>query len=113
MMSSPLLLLFQAVEGYAKSHTNLDEEISLNGMKQVLKSSSGAVYEKAEKDFVAAGTAFFESHPNMGAMVLECTGFPPFARALQREIDIPVFSWGTLLDFAFGVTVHRDYYGHI
>lgn len=73
----------------------------------------GAVYETAEKDFVAAGKAFFESHPNMGAMVLECTGFPPFARALQREIDIPLFSWGTLLDYAYSVSVHRDYYGHV
>ena len=73
----------------------------------------GAIYEKAEQDFVAAGTAFFESHPNMGAMILECTGFQPFARALQREIDIPIFSWGTLLDYAYSVTVHRDYYGHV
>jgi hypothetical protein len=73
----------------------------------------GANYEKAASDFVAAGVEFYRSHPKMGAMVLECTGFPPFARALQREIDIPLFSWGTLLDFAYGVTVHRDYYGHV
>jgi hypothetical protein len=72
-----------------------------------------AVYETAEKDFVAAAFDFYRSHPNMGAMVLECTGFPPFARALQREIDIPVFSWGTLLDYAYSVVVHRDYYGHV
>ncbi len=56
---------------------------------------------------------FFQEHPNMGAMVLECTGFPPFARALQKEIDIPIFSWGTLLDYAYSVVVHRDYYGHV
>ena len=73
----------------------------------------GADYEKAAVDFVAAGVDFCQRHPNMGAMVLECTGFPPFARALQREIDIPLFSWGTLLDFAYGITVHRDYYGHV
>ena len=36
-----------------------------------------------------------------------------FARALQRRIDIPVFSWGTLLDYAYSVAVHRDYYGHV
>jgi hypothetical protein len=72
-----------------------------------------AVYSKAEQEFVAAGTAFYRQHPNMGAMVLECTGFPPFARALQREIRIPLFSWGTLLDFAYSVAVHRDYYGHV
>lgn len=72
-----------------------------------------AFYAKAEKEFVGRAADFFHSHPNMGAMVLECTGFQVFARALQREIDIPVFSWGTLLDYAYAVTVHRDFYGHV
>jgi hypothetical protein len=72
-----------------------------------------AYYDKAETEFVAAGVGFYRDHPGMGAMVLECTGMQPFARALQREIDIPVFSWGTLLDFAYSVAVHRDYYGHV
>lgn len=72
-----------------------------------------AYYDEAERDFVAVAADFYREHPNMGAMVLECTGFPPFARALQREIDIPIFSWGTLLDYAYSVTVHRDYYGHV
>jgi hypothetical protein len=72
-----------------------------------------ADYAKAEQEFLEAAIAFYQRHPAMGAMVLECTGFPPFARALQREIHIPIFSWGTLLDYAYGVAVHRDYYGHI
>lgn len=72
-----------------------------------------AIYEKAEKEFLAVAVEFFHRYPNMGAMVLECTGFPPFARALQREIDIPIFSYGTLLDYAYSVVVHRDYYGHV
>lgn len=70
-------------------------------------------YEPAEKEFLTVAQGFFEQHPNMGAMVLECTGFPPFARALQAKIDIPVFSWGTLLDYAYSVAVHRNYYGHV
>jgi len=72
-----------------------------------------ADYAQAESEFLAVAVEFYERHPNMGAMVLECTGFPPFARALQREIDIPIFSWGTLMDFAYSVVVHRDYYGHV
>lgn len=72
-----------------------------------------AFYAKAEKEFVSVGKKFYESHPNMGAMVLECTGFPPFARALQREIDIPLFSYSTLLEYAYSVVVHRDFYGHV
>jgi len=72
-----------------------------------------AYYGKAQHEFVNVAVDFYKKHPNMGAMVLECTGFQPFARALQREIDIPVFSWGTLLDYAYAVTVHRDFYGHV
>ncbi len=73
----------------------------------------GAYYDKAEKEFVPVAVDFYQAHPNMGAMMLECTGMQPFARAIQREIDIPIFSWGTLLDYAYSVVVHRDYYGHV
>jgi hypothetical protein len=73
----------------------------------------GAWYDQAEKDFVQVAVDFYRAHPNMGAMLLECTGMQPFARAVQREIDIPIFSWGTLLDYAYSVAVHRDYYGHV
>jgi hypothetical protein len=72
-----------------------------------------ACYAHAESDFVAVAVDFFRAHPNMAAMVLECTGMQPFARAVQRQIDIPIFSWGTLLDYAYSVAVHRDYYGHV
>ncbi len=72
-----------------------------------------ANYGKAQEEFVGVAVEFYQNHPNMGAMILECTGFQPFARALQRKIDIPVFSWGTLLDYAYSVTVHRDFYGHV
>lgn len=72
-----------------------------------------ADYQRAETDFVRTAVTFYENHPNMGAMVLECTGFPPFARAVQRQINIPIFSWGTLLDYAYSVVSHRDYYGHV
>lgn len=73
----------------------------------------GAYYRKAETEFVQVAVDFYKAHPNMGAMMLECTGMQPFARAVQREIDIPIFSWGTLLDYAYSVAVHRDYYGHV
>ncbi len=73
----------------------------------------GAYYDKAEREFVQVAVDFYHAHPSMGAMMLECTGMQPFARAIQREIDIPIFSWGTLLDYAYSVAVHRDYYGHV
>jgi hypothetical protein len=70
-------------------------------------------YDKAENDMVRISREFIRAHTGIGALMLECTGMQPFARAIQREIDLPVFSWGTLLDYAYSVVVHRDYYGHI
>ena len=72
-----------------------------------------ADYEMAERDLVTVARNFAESHPYMGAMVLECTGFQPFARKIQSEIKMPVFSWSTLLVYAYSVVVHRDFYGHV
>jgi hypothetical protein len=72
-----------------------------------------AYYDRAEEQFLEVAIEFYRAHPNMGAMVLECTGMQPFARAIQREIEMSIFSWGTLLDYAYSVAVHRDYYGHV
>lgn len=74
---------------------------------------SQADYDRAEHDIVSLAKNFATSHPIKGAMVLECIGFQPYTRAIQREIDIPVFSWSTLLDYAYSVAAHRDFYGHV
>jgi Asp/Glu/hydantoin racemase len=71
------------------------------------------IYADAEAQLVKVCTDFAAEHPNMGAMVLECTGFPPFARAVQRAVDMPVYSYATLMDFAWSAVAHRDFYGHV
>lgn len=70
-------------------------------------------YDKAETDMVRICREVVEQHPSIGALMLECTGMQPFARAVQQAVDLPVFSWGTLLDYAYSAAVHRDYYGHV
>ncbi|MGI6686039.1 MAG: aspartate/glutamate racemase family protein [Bacillota bacterium] len=70
-------------------------------------------YEKAEEQIVRVCLDFCRTNPSIGAIMLECTGFQVFARAIQHAVDLLVFSWGTLLDYAFSVVVHRDYYGHV
>lgn len=58
----------------------------------------------------------------LGIIILDDVypGFPGDVRnasaypfPIQYEIAIPIFSWGTLLDYAYSVVVHRDYYGHV
>jgi hypothetical protein len=70
-------------------------------------------FDHAEADIVALCKDFVTRNPRIKALMFECTGFQPFARAVQRETDLPIFSWSTLLDFAYSVAVHREHYGHV
>ena len=45
----------------------------------------------AQQDILDAGTALLARHPDVGAIVLECTNMPPYAAALQAEVGLPVY----------------------
>ncbi len=45
----------------------------------------------AEADILEAGAELVRRHPDVGAIVLECTNMPPYAAALRRALDRPVF----------------------
>lgn len=45
----------------------------------------------AEQDVVGAGKALVAHHPEVGAIVLECTNMPPYAAALQAAVGLPVY----------------------
>jgi hypothetical protein len=72
-----------------------------------------ANFAAAEANMIEICKDLRRKHPDMKALLFECTGFQPFARAVQREIDIPLFTWSTLLEYAYSVVVHRDFYGHV
>jgi len=45
----------------------------------------------AEADVLAAGRDLVARHPDVGAIVLECTNMPPYAAALAAELGLPVY----------------------
>lgn len=45
----------------------------------------------AEADIVAAGRDLVARHPEVGAIVLECTNMPPYAAALSEAVGRPVY----------------------
>jgi Asp/Glu/hydantoin racemase len=44
----------------------------------------------AEQDILEAGRALVAQHPEVGAIVLECTNMPPYAAALREAVGLPV-----------------------
>ncbi len=53
--------------------------------------------DAAERDLVAAGQTLVARHPEVGAVVLECTNMPPYAAALRRALGLPVFDIATMI----------------
>ncbi len=45
----------------------------------------------AERDLLGAGEALVKRHPEIGAIVLECTNMIPYARALSDRLKLPVY----------------------
>jgi hypothetical protein len=45
----------------------------------------------ARQDILAAGDELVAEHPEVGAVVLECTNMVPFARALRQRLQMPVY----------------------
>jgi hypothetical protein len=46
--------------------------------------------EAVERELIEAGRALIAKHPAVDAIVLECTNLPPYKRALQRALGVPV-----------------------
>ncbi len=45
----------------------------------------------AAQDVIDAGKGLVARHPEIGALVLECTNMPPYAAALQAAVGLPVY----------------------
>ncbi len=47
--------------------------------------------EAVETEAIAAGRSLLAKHPEVDAIVLECTNLPPYSTALKRALGVPVY----------------------
>ena len=53
--------------------------------------------EKVENEIITAALGGIEENPSVGAIVLECTDLPPFARKIGRATGLPVFDFSSMI----------------
>jgi hypothetical protein len=63
----------------------------------------------AEADILDAGRRLVASDPSVGAIVLECTNMPPYARALRDALGLPVFDIHSLVSWFHAGLRPRDF----
>lgn len=53
--------------------------------------------ELAAQDILNAGRELRRKHPDLGAIVLECTNMPPYAHRLREDLQLPIFDIYSLI----------------
>jgi aspartate/glutamate racemase len=66
---------------------------------------------KLEREVLSVVDVLVQEHPEMGALVIECTDLPPFAHLIQQKIDIPIFDIITLTNMVYQASVRTSYQG--
>lgn len=53
---------------------------------------------EAERDMVKAATRLTNEHPDVGALLFECTNMPPYTEAVRRATGLPIHSSVTIIN---------------
>jgi len=96
------------------------DDIVLKGMqdkkffrKTVIEECGELDSEKMEKEAVEAAVEMVKANPEIKVVLLECSMLPPYARAIQDKIKLPVFDFITMIDYVFSALVKKKYDGFI
>ena len=91
-------------------------EVAIIGMnegryfvKVFLEQSLELEREKLEKEVIEIGKKIVSQNPRVGAVVVEDTNLPPYAKALQEAIGIPVFDVVTLINMVHEALERKSY----
>lgn len=63
----------------------------------------------AAADILDAGRTLLHRHPEVGAIVLECTNMPPYAKHLHEALGVPVFDIYSLITWFHAGLRPRDF----
>ena len=63
------------------------------------------------QETVRMAASMIAEHPDMGAILLECSMLPPYARAVQDAVGLPVYDFISAIDYLSAGTNQRGYTG--
>lgn len=68
-------------------------------------------FNALEAEVVATARGLVRAHPEIGAILLECTDLPPYALAIQEETGLPVFDISTLINYGAASVIRSRFTG--
>lgn len=68
-------------------------------------------YANIKKEMVETASELLAHHPEINSFVLECSNMPPYAHAVQRAVNRPVFDFTTLIDLFQSAAFRKPFKG--
>lgn len=109
------------LKGPFLENVGIDSSVSIavDGMADMEEFSQTIVFEKkpemdvtkVEAEVIDVARRLVAKHPDIGALVFECSDLPPFAKAVQSEINLPVFDFISLINMVYSAVVKQAYPG--
>jgi aspartate/glutamate racemase len=94
--------------------------LAIAGMEHQEEFSSAILKRKGtldsqliEQEVVQVARELMAEHADLGAIILECSDLPPYAHAVQREVDLPVFDFITMINYVHSALVRHPYMGFL
>lgn len=66
---------------------------------------------KLTDELCEAAVNLVKKRPDLGAILLECSDLPPYAKAIQTVTGLPVFDFNTMIDLVYHAVVQKNYFG--
>jgi Asp/Glu/hydantoin racemase len=93
-----------------------DVPLAVYGMEDQYEFRSSVLEEKGtldsakvEEEILGVAARMTSENPNLGAIVLECSDLPPYARAVSEATGLPVFDFTTMIRYVQNALVPRTY----
>ncbi len=80
-------------------------------MQNILQDIGHFNNAKLEQELVDFSKQVVNENPDIGAILLECSNMPPYARAIQEAVRLPVFDFTTLISWGCNAVVRRPFAG--
>ena len=64
-----------------------------------------------EKEVTGVANKLIIENPDIGAILLECSDLPPYAHAIQTEVNLPVFDFITMIKYVHTTLVREEFKG--
>jgi len=66
-----------------------------------------------EREAASVGREMVAEEPTVGALLLECSCLPPYGRAIQKAVGLPVFDYVTMINYVHSALVKKRFEGEM